>query len=91
MLHSNKNINKEELKKYYMEHFQRGDVIIGTVRELTDKGCKVIDDESGKEVFYYGNNMKGDRVELKIKRIDLEKVRITCVLSSVLEYADFVA
>ena len=91
MLHSNKNINKEELKKYYMEHFQWGDVIIGTVYKLDRNGCSVIDDKSGKEVFYYGNNMIGDRVELKIIRIDLEKVRITCDLSSVLEYADFVA
>ena len=49
------------------------------------------DDESGRVVFYYGNGFKGDKVQLSIKRIDLERERITCVLDSVLEYGDYIA
>ncbi len=91
MLHSNKNINKEELKKYYMEHFQRGDVIIGTVVGYDDERYYVIDDATGKRVAYYGTGMVGNRVELAVKRVDFEKGNVTCNLSAVLEFADFVA
>lgn len=74
-----------------MEIFERRDTIRGTVIGFNDYGCKVRDDESGKVVFYYGNGMKGDRVQLTITKIDLEKERVTCKLDTVLEYGEFVA
>ena len=74
-----------------MEIFERFDTLRGTVVNCNEYGCQVRDDESGKIVFYYGNGMRGDRVQLSIKRIDLERQRVTCVLDSVLEYAGFVA
>lgn len=74
-----------------MEIFERLDTIRGTVIGCNEHGCRVREDESGKVVFYYGNGFKGDRVQLSIKRIDLERERVTCVLDSVLEYADYVA
>lgn len=74
-----------------MEIFERLDTIRGTVIGCNEHGCRVRDDETGKVVFYYGNGYKGDRVQLSIKRIDLERQRVTCVLDTVLEYADYVA
>ena len=74
-----------------MEIFERLDTIRGTVIGYRGNGVRVREDNSGKEVFYYGNGTKGDRVQLSIKRIDLERERVTCVLESVLEYAEYVA
>ena len=70
-----------------MEIFERFDTIIGTVVGCNDYGCRVKDDESGKIVFYYGNGVEGDRVQLSVTRVNLERQRVTCVLDSVLEYA----
>lgn len=69
-----------------MGNFKKYNTIIGTV-----VGCYVRDDESGKVVFYYGNGMKGDRVQLSIRKVDAARERITCVLDSVIEYGNFVA
>lgn len=74
-----------------MENFERHNTIIGTVTGSNKYGCFVRDDESGRTVFYFGNGMKGDRVQLSIKRICADTERITCVLDSVLEYAEFAA
>lgn len=74
-----------------MEIFERLDTIRGTVIGCNEYGCRVRDDETGKVVFYYGNGYKGDRVQLSIKRIDIERQRVTCVLDTVLEYANYVA
>ena len=74
-----------------MEIYERLDTIRGTVIGCNEHGCHVRDDENGKVVFYYGNGYKGDKVQLSIKRIDFERERVTCVLDSVLEYAEYVA
>jgi hypothetical protein len=74
-----------------MEIFERLDTIRGTVIGCNEHGCHVRDDESGKVVFYYGNGYKGAKVQLSIKRIDFERERVTCVLDSILEYAEYVA
>lgn len=74
-----------------MESYERFDTIIGTVIGGNDFGCRVRDDESGRVVFYYGNGCRGDKVQLSVKRIDLERERVTCVLETVLEYADYAA
>ena len=74
-----------------MEIFERFDTIRGTVIGCNEYGCYVNEDESGKTVFYYGNGFKGDRVQLSIKRVDLERNRVTCLLESVLAYAGDIA
>ena len=74
-----------------MEIYERLDTIIGTIIGCNNFGCHVRDEESGKIVFYYGNGIKGDRVQLTVKRVDMVKNRVTCVLDTVLEYGDFVA
>lgn len=35
--------------------------------------------------------MKGDKVQLTAKRVDVERERVTCVLDSVLEYGEMAA
>ncbi len=74
-----------------MENFERLNTVRGTVIGCNDFGCRVRDDETGLVVFYYGNGMKGDRVQLSVKKVNPERGRVTCELDSVLEYADFVA
>lgn len=74
-----------------MEIFERLNTVRGTVIGFNDFGCHVRDDETGLVVFYYGNGMKGDRVQLSVKSVNAERGRVTCKLDSVLEYANFVA
>lgn len=74
-----------------MSNYERNSTIRGKVIGCNNYGCYVRDDETGNVVFYYGNGMKGDKVQLSIKSINFEKERVTCVLDSVLEYGDFVA
>lgn len=74
-----------------MEIFQKNNSVTGTVIGGNNYGCYVRDDESGRVVFYYGNGMKGDRVQLTIYNVDLKRERVTCKLDSVLEYGNFVA
>ena len=74
-----------------MGNFKKYNTIIGTVVGCNPYRCYVRDDESGKVVFYYGNGMKGDRVQLSIRKVDAARERITCVLDSVIEYGNFVA
>ena len=73
------------------EGLEKFDTVIGTVVDTNSSGCYVRDSESGKLVFYFGGGMRGDKVQLSVKRIDTERKRVTCVLDSVLEYGDFVA
>lgn len=74
-----------------MENFKKHDTLIGTVIGCNSYGCYVRDDASEKVVFYYGNGMSGDRVQLSIQKVDLARDRITCVLDSVIEYSGFAA
>lgn len=72
-----------------MEILKKHNTIIGTVIGCNAYGCYVRDDESGIVVFYFGNGMKGDRVQLSVQKVNAEKDRVTCVLDSVLEYGKF--
>ncbi len=74
-----------------MEYFRKHSVVTGTVVGFNDHGCYVRDDETGKTVFYFGNGMKGDRVQLTVCKVDRELERVTCSLDTVLEYGKFVA
>lgn len=74
-----------------MENFKKHNTLIGTVIGYNSYGCYVRDDASEKIVFYYGNGMRGDRVQLSIQKVDLARDRITCVLDSVIKYSDFAA
>lgn len=71
--------------------FKKYSTVIGTVIGFNSYGCYVRDDESDNVVFYYGNGMIGDRVQLTVRKINLEREQVTCVLDSVLEYGDFAA
>ena len=69
-----------------MEKFS---TITGTVIDYNKYGCYVRPDGSDEVVFYYGNGMKGDRVQLSVKRINHQHKSVTCLLDSVLEYGSF--
>lgn len=88
MLNTNKQIRKERIKELYKEHFQKHNTVVGTVIGCNSYGCYVRDVESDEVVFYFGNGMKGDKVQLTVKRVDAERERVTCVLDSVLEYGN---
>lgn len=70
----------------YQKHY----IVTGTVTDTNYCGCYVKDDNCDFVVYYYGNGMKCDRVQLSVQRINTEKHQVTCVLESVLEYGDFV-
>ena len=70
-----------------MENFKKHNTLIG----CNSYGCYVRDDASEKVVFYYGNGMRGDRVQLSIQKVYLARNRITCVLDSAIEYSGFAA
>ena len=91
MLNTNEQIRKERIRELYKEHFQKHNTVVGTVIGCNSHGCYVRDVESKEVVFYFGNGMKGDKVQLTVKRVDVERERITCVLDSVLEYGDMAA
>lgn len=74
-----------------MENFKKYNTVIGTVIGCNSYGCYVRDDETDNVVFYYGNGMKGDKVQLSVQKVDLVRERVTCVLDSVLEYSGFAA
>lgn len=74
-----------------MENCERKETVIGRVIGFTNNGCRVRDEETGEVVFYYGNGMKGDRVQVSSKYIHPKTRRVTYVLETVLEYGDFVA
>lgn len=82
---------KERIKKLYKEHFKKNNIIIGTVIGGNSKGCYVRDSQSDEVVFYFGNGMKGDKVQLAVEKVDVERESVTCVLETVLEYGEFVA
>lgn len=91
MLLTNEQIRKAKIEKLYNENFQKHDTVIGTVIGFNSRGCYVRDSKSGEVVFYVGNGMRGDKVQLTVKKVDIEHERVICVLDSVLEYGDFAA
>lgn len=74
-----------------MENYKKHNTVIGTVIGINSHGCYVRDDETDNVVFYYGNGMKGDKVQLSVQKVDIVRERVTCVLDSVLEYSWFAA
>ena len=74
-----------------MGTFKKHSIITGTVVGFNRCGCYVRDDASGEVVFYFGNGMKGDRVQLTVCKVNRELERVTCSLDTVLEYGEFVA
>ena len=91
MLSTNKQIRKERIRELYKEHFQKHNTLVGIVVGCNSRGCYVREVESKEVVFYFGNGMKGDKVQLTVKRVDVDRERVICVLDSVLEYGEFVA
>lgn len=87
----NRNEKIRENRELYNECFKKYDTIVGTVIGFNSSGCYVRDEKSGRSVFYFGNGMKGDKVQLTVNKVDAEKERVTCVLESVLEYGEFCA
>lgn len=71
--------------------YKKHNTIIGTVIKYNNFGCYVRDEENGFIVFYYGNGMVGDKVQLSVSKVDRELHRVTCNLDTVLEYGAFVA
>lgn len=74
-----------------MENFKKYNTVIGTVVDCNSCGCYVRDEKSDKIVFYYGNGVKGDKVQLSVEKVDLARNRVTCTLDSVLEYGKIAA
>ena len=70
-----------------MDMFERFNTVIGEVIGCNNYGCYVRDQETDRVVFYYGCGQRGDKVQLTVKKVNLEKEQITCVLDSVLSYA----
>lgn len=70
---------------------ERYETVIGRVIGFTNNGCRVRDEKTGEVVFYFGNGMKGDRVQVSAKYVNPKTQRVTYVLETVLEYGDFVA
>ena len=70
-----------------MEMFERFNTVIGEVIGCNSYGCYIRDLETDRVVFYYGCGQRGDRVQLTVKKVNLEKEQVTCVLDSVLSYA----
>lgn len=70
-----------------MEAFERYNTVIGEVIDCNRLGCYIRDLETDMIVFYYGCGQRGDKVQLTVKRVNLEKEQVTCMLDSVLEYA----
>ncbi len=70
-----------------METFERFNTLIGEIIGCNSHGCYVREQETDTVVFYYGCGKKGDKVQLTIKKVNIEKEQITCVLDSVLSYA----
>lgn len=70
-----------------MEMFEKFSTLIGVVVGCNSHGCYVREQKTDKVVFYYGCGQRGDKVQLTVKKVDLEKEQVTCVLDSVLYYA----
>ncbi len=70
-----------------MEMFEKYNTVIGDVVGVNRYGCYVRDQETDKVVFYYGCGSVGDRVQLTVKKVNLEKEQVTCLLDAVLAYA----
>ena len=70
-----------------MEMFERFNTLIGEVIGCNSHGCYVRDQATNKTVFYYGCGQKGDKVQLTVKKVNIEKEQVTCVLDAVLSYA----
>lgn len=74
-----------------MVDFKKYDTIVGRVVGFNNHGCLVRDEASDKVVFYFGNGMKGDRVQLSVQKVDPQKERVTCLLEKVLDYGVYAA
>ena len=74
-----------------MNSFEKYDTVVGKVIGFNDHGCLVRDEKSDSVVFYFGNGMKGDRVQLTVYKVDNQKERVTCLLDRVLEYGVYAA
>ncbi len=72
-----------------MKMFERFNTLICEVVGYNSHGCYVRDQETGKVVFYYGCGQRGDKVQLTVKKVNLEKEQVTCVLDAVLSYAAY--
>ena len=70
-----------------MEIFERFNTVIGEVIGCNSYSCYVRDIETDRVVFYYSCGQRGDKVQLTVKKVNLEKEQVTCVLDSVLSYA----
>lgn len=70
-----------------METFELYNTVIGEVIDCNRYGCYVRDLDTDKIVFYFGCGRRGDKVQLSIKRINVEREQVTCTLDSVIEYA----
>ena len=70
-----------------MEMFEKFNTVIGEVIGCKSYGCYVRDRETDRVVFYCGCGQRGDKVQLTVKKVNLEKEQVTCVLDSVLSYA----
>lgn len=91
MLKANEQIRKESIRELYNEHFRKHNTVVGYVIGCNLYGCYVRDVESTELVFCSGNGMKSDKVQLTVKRVDVERERATCMLKSVLKYGEIVA
>lgn len=70
-----------------MEAFEKYNTVVGEIIGCNSYGCYVRDKKTDKVVFYYGCGQRGDKVQLTVKKVNLEKEQVTCILDSVLEYA----
>ncbi len=70
-----------------METFELYNTVIGEVIDYNRYGCYVRDLDTDKIVFYFGCGRRGDKVQLSIKRINVEREQVICTLDSVIEYA----
>lgn len=70
-----------------MEAFEKYNTVVDEVIGCNSYGCYVRDKKTDKVVFYYGCGQRGDKVQLTVKKVNLEKEQVTCILDSVLEYA----
>lgn len=70
-----------------MELYEKFSTLIGEVIGCNSYGCYVRDQETDRVVFYYGCGKRGDKVQLTIKRVNIEKEQVTCMLDSVISYA----
>lgn len=70
-----------------MDMYERFNMVNGVVIGCNKYGCYVRDQETDRVAFYYGCGQKGDKVQLTVKKVNIEKEQVTCLLDSVLSFA----